>query len=127
MRFPSHAWVLVALATATIAGCSSVEHPLPLARDPNSCRGVGIEATLTGSPMDTRITWLVRAESGNEAPLVWPPGWKARFTPSLEVMDPAGIVRFRQGDRVTGACVKGPPEALNSVLMLDVISLVVEN
>jgi hypothetical protein len=126
VRFMSHAGiVLVTYATATLAGCSPVEHPLPLAENPNACRGVGIEATLAGSPTDNRVTWLVRAENGNETPLVWPPGWKARFTPSLEVMDPSGIVRFRQGDLVSGACVKGPPDALNSVLMLDVISIVV--
>jgi hypothetical protein len=111
---------------ATIGGCSFLEHPLPLAPEPNACRGIGLDATLAGSATDERVTWLVRAESGVETPLVWPPEWQARFAPSLEVVDPRGIVRFRQGDHFTAACVKGPPEALHSVLMLDVISLVVE-
>jgi len=30
--------------------------------------------------------------------VLWPPGYVARFAPALEVLDPSGVVRAREGD-----------------------------
>jgi len=68
---------------------------------------------ITGSPSDPRLVWVRDNSSGRELPLVWPPNWTARFDPKLEVINPSGVLRFRDGDQVTGGCVEGP-----GVLML---------
>ena len=101
----------------TAAGCSQ-SRPLPVARSPQLCRGVGVDAALTGDASDARVTWLVFT-SGHEIPLVWPPGWAARFAPSLEVLDPGGTVRLRAGDAVSGVCQKGPVDAPGSLMMIE--------
>jgi hypothetical protein len=90
---------------------------LPPAPFPNACRGIGIDAVLVGGATDPRIAWLATARQGNKE-LVWPPGYVARFGPDLEIIDGTGRVVFRQGDKVTGGCVKGPPDALGSVLLI---------
>ena len=82
------------------------------------CRGVGLDATIRGDPADPRIVWLV-TDRGREIDVVWPPGWAARFTPSLEVLDPAGNVRYHEGDAVTGGCVVGPANDPGSLIELD--------
>jgi hypothetical protein len=70
-----------------------------------ACGGVGLEnTTIEGGPADPRVAWL--ASPGQpDRPVVFPPGWWARFTPILEVIDATGHVAFRAGDRVAGACV----------------------
>jgi hypothetical protein len=40
--------------------------------------------------------------------VIWPPGYVARFTPMLEVLDETGRVIFRDGDAVSGGCTTGP-------------------
>ena len=101
---------LLSLATTVVvlAGCATRGSPLPtLASWNGGCRGVGFEATLNGSPSDPRITWIT-ASGGQRHEIVWPPGYTARFTPNLEVLDANGNVVFREGSRVSGGCVTGP-------------------
>ena len=88
---------------------------LPETTFANVCRGIGVEGRLTGSPNDPRIAWL---EPGGRR-LVWPVGFVARFTPTLEVLDRDGQLVMEEGDAVTGACVKGPADAPDSVLMIE--------
>jgi hypothetical protein len=109
----------LALTSVSVA-CSSTPRtlPLPVAGFPDRCRGVGVEATLGGDPSDPRVTWLVSAD-GSQTPLVWPSGWTGRFTPSLEVLDAKGTVRYRQGDAVSAACLAGPAEHPASLLMIE--------
>jgi hypothetical protein len=109
--------VTVALVSLVAVGCST-QRPLPVTRFPDVCRGVGLEATLAGSPSDARVTWLLHG-GGAETPLVWPRGWSARFSPSLEVLDEQGRVRLRGGDRIGGGCLKGPPGDPGSVMMVE--------
>jgi hypothetical protein len=124
---PGRAIVALALLVGGLlsAGCGMDETPpvaieriLPAAGFPDRCRGVGLEAVLMGDPFDPRVTWLNRA-GGGETPLVWPPGWLARFSPSMEVVDSNGVVRLRQGQSITGACLKGPAEAPGSLMMIE--------
>jgi hypothetical protein len=45
---------------------------------------------------------------GRRENLLWPAGYRARFAPGLEVLDPSGRVVAREGDRVTGGCSMPP-------------------
>ena len=39
--------------------------------------------------------------------LVWPPGYTARFSPELEILDASHRVRLVAGDMIDGGCVSG--------------------
>lgn len=73
-----------------------------------ACGGVGLDAIVAGDPTDPHLVWLVNqgpgSGSGGRRDVVWPPGYRARFTPSLVVLDTSDTVRLREGDRVGGAC-----------------------
>jgi hypothetical protein len=72
----------------------------------DACAGVGIaDAHLTGNPADSRVAWLTGSYGRKD--VVFPVGFTARFTPSLEVLDRAGAVVAREGDLIDGACVTG--------------------
>lgn len=51
--------------------------------------------------------------------LVWPVGFVAWFTPTLEILDRNGQLVMEEGDAVTGACVAGPAEDPDSLLLID--------
>ena len=107
------------LLGAVVLGCVTASGiPLPVAGFPNNCRGVGLDgATLAGSALDPSVTWVVMA-NGTRIDLVWPPGYRARFTPDLEVLNATNEVVFRQGDPVEGGCAKGPADDPTRVLLL---------
>jgi hypothetical protein len=112
-----HVGLLGALVVATVtAGCTT-SRLLPVAQFPNACRGVGLDALLVGDPQDERIAWLETSD-GRTIRLVWPPGYVARFNSHLTVLDAAGQIVFREGDRVSGGCVKGPPEDPGPVVLI---------
>lgn len=82
----------------------------PVALEPGvatACAGVGLGAVLHGDGSDPRVAWLVDTSHGTSMEVVWPPGYRARFTPGLEVFDASDNVVLRSGDPVTGACVIG--------------------
>lgn len=130
-------WALVVgYFAAIVAGCSlmarvdlpSVEfatpslaagsYPLPTVRRPPlasgdyfMCAGVGlIGATLRGDPSDPSVAWL--DGGGHRQDVVWPEGYRARFTPDLEILDASGTVVLRDGASIAGACV-GPGDLLS--------------
>ena len=69
-----------------------------------ACAGVGLGAVLHGDAADPRVAWLVDTWHGTRIDVVWPPGYRARFAPDLEVLDASGVVVLRAGDAVTGGC-----------------------
>ena len=84
---------------------------LPTLGMPQACAGVGTEAILAGDRTDPRVAWLV--SSGTRVDVVFPPGFTARFSPALEVLNASGAVVARAGDRIDGYCVTaGPPLVL---------------
>lgn len=117
----------VVLLVAMLGGCEAApsaspsrslralgpgERPLPVAvwRDGDRsylCAGAGFgnRVELRGSPDDPRLAWGSRGNQRLE--LVWPEGYSARFVPTLEVLDDAGKVIARDGDRITGGCLLG--------------------
>lgn len=70
-----------------------------------ACGGIGLDATIRGDPRDPRIAWLVDRTTHVRIDLVWPSGYIARFSPSLEIVAPRGAVVLRDGDHVGGGCV----------------------
>ena len=70
-----------------------------------ACAGVAIGAVLHGATADPRAAWLIDDFSGTRIDVEWPPGYRARFTPNLEVLDASEVVVLKAGDPVTGACV----------------------
>jgi hypothetical protein len=92
----------VPLATGEIA--LPTEPPVP-SGEVEACGGVAIGAVLHGAAADPRAAWLIDDFLGTRIDVVWPPGYRARFTPNLEVLDASGGVVLKAGDPVTGACV----------------------
>jgi len=87
--------------------------PVSLPADvPEACGGVGLQAVLRGDAHDRRVAWLVN-DLGTRVDVTWPPGYRARFVPGLEVLDAAGAVVLRDGDPVTGACTTEDPDVLH--------------
>lgn len=112
----------MAVLCAVLAGCAA---PLPpgeiaLPTDAHSlppgvaeaCRGIGIGAVLHGDVADSRVAWLVDTALGTRIDIIWPPGYRARFTPNLEVLDASGVRVLRAGDAVTGGCGTAEPGIL---------------
>jgi hypothetical protein len=105
----------IAVATMLLAGCgdrqpTSSTVPLPAGQaEPFVCRGVGGgEVLLRGSSSDPRLTWETALDGTGRQEIVWPPGYRARFVPDLEVLDPNGHVIARDGDRIPGGgCAAG--------------------
>jgi hypothetical protein len=50
----------------------------------------------------------VFSTDGHRENLLWPPGFRARFTPTLEVLDPFGRVYAREGDPAHDHCPMMP-------------------
>jgi hypothetical protein len=71
------------------------------------CAGVGTEAVLAGDPGDPQVAWIV--SRGTRVDVVFPYGFSARFAPNLEILDAAGAVVARSGDRIDGGCVTAGP------------------
>ena len=114
----------MAALAVVLAACSTAPEPspttaavfrLPVAALQVACRGVGLEARLAGSPVDPRIAWL---EPGGHR-LVWPAGFMARFTPTLEILDPDGQLVLEEGEAVSGACLMGSADDPGRIMMIE--------
>ena len=103
---------LTAAILALVLSACGQTYPLPtVAVADGWCRGVGYAGVLRGDPGDPRVAWgehetpvhhvVLRKE------LVWPPGYTARFTPELEILDASHQIRFVAGDLIEGGCVAG--------------------
>lgn len=77
-----------------------------------ACAGIALSAVLHGDATDPRLAWLI-ADPGKRIEVTWPPAYRARFTPDLEVLDASGVVVLKAGDPVSGACVTGDPRVLH--------------
>lgn len=101
-------------AASLAAGEVALPEPSPFDVPPGTkvaCGGIGIDATLHGSASDPHLAWLVN-DLGTRIEVVWPPGYRARFAPTLEVLDESDEVVLREGDHITGGCVTEDPKTL---------------
>ncbi len=85
--------------------------PLPTDAFDAACAMIGFSAVLHGSATDPHLTWVVN-DLGTRIDVLWPPGYRARFTPNLEVLDASGVVVARSGDPVGGGCGTGNPHVV---------------
>lgn len=117
---------LAALAlVAVLFGCTAAGSPTPpfatlgpgevalpeylaeFGGQPQACAGVafvGYPVVVHGSRDDPALTWIVFGNDGHRENLLWPPGYRARFTPSLVVLDPTGKTVAREGEYAPGGC-----------------------
>ena len=74
-----------------------------------ACAGVRLDAIVNGDRADPKVAWLIdrNGELGERLEVAWPPGYRARFAPELEVLDGTGRVRLREGDQINGTCGTG--------------------
>jgi hypothetical protein len=107
---------LVAAYGTSPARATTVALPT-MTSDAGGCRGIGLEATLIGDPADPRVAWL-DDDRGGRHELIWPPGYTARFTPELRVIDTSGTVVFRGGERIDGGCTAGSVDDPGEVLVM---------
>ena len=108
------AWLLACIVLACMACTAELSPPLGLdlpgpATEVTECAGVGGgPAILHGDPRDPHLTWEADLNGTRIWELLWPPGYVARFAPTLEGLDSTGTVVAREGDRVPGGgCVVG--------------------
>ena len=70
-----------------------------------ACGGVGFsDSILHGSQTAADKVWLEAVETFVSPRVVavrWPAGFRARFVPTLELLDPSGVVVAREGDLLT--------------------------
>jgi hypothetical protein len=80
------------------------------------CAGVGLSVVLHGSPNDPRIARLESNVRGDlrRTEILWPAGYRARFSPSLEILNESGIVVLREGDAITAGCTTVFPWSIYS-------------
>jgi hypothetical protein len=118
---------MVATILLLVAGCggsvpSASTIPLPaVVSIPAHCRffGGGGFVVLRGNADDPSVTWQTAIDGAGRLEIVWPPGYQARFTPDLEVLDPYGEVIARDGDQVpAGGCAVGPANDPSSVVLV---------
>jgi hypothetical protein len=78
---------------------------------PYVCAGVGFsDSVLHGAPEAEEAVWLESVAQPPKAFRVrWPAGFRARFSPGLELLDASGATVAREGDLLT--MVGGYPEA----------------
>jgi hypothetical protein len=90
--------------SCTNRGAQPSSVPLPTLDSPLvGCADVAlVDATLQGDPADSRVAWLTAG--ANRIDVVWPPGYRAIFSPRLEVLDASAHVVLRVGDQVHGGC-----------------------
>ena len=70
---------------------------------------MGEVVILRGDPSDPHLTWETALDGSGRQEVIWPPGYRVRFAPKLEVFDPKGGLIARDGDQVPGGgCVVGP-------------------
>lgn len=117
MRAALMAILLRAVACSASPTPSSPALPT-LTSDNGGCRDIGLSgATLAGNPADPRVAWLEFGGGGRQE-IVWPPGFTARFTPQLEILDASGSTVFRAGDSISGGCTAGPADDPGQLLMI---------
>jgi hypothetical protein len=72
--------------------------------------GVGRNAILHGSQVDTNVTWATDVRSGRRFELLWPAGYRAGFNPKLELRNRQGRVVGHEGDLIIGSCTMRPSD-----------------
>jgi len=67
----------------------------------------GVKLILRGSANQSPVAFARRSD-GRVAPIVWPPGYRAEFTPGLVIVSPLGQVVAHEGDDITADPLQWP-------------------
>jgi hypothetical protein len=91
---------------------SGVEVPLPtvFVVEGQPCVFLSFEGVLRGDPEADRVAWLDLRNDRWE--VVWPSGYRARFAPQLQILDPGRRVVIEEGGAVTSACAVADPDTV---------------
>jgi hypothetical protein len=108
---------LIAIVLSLVATACAQTIPLPTVGTADGwCREIGFDGVLRGNPADPRVAWGEKETPVNHlvlrTELVWPPGYTARFTPELEILDASQRVRLVAGDVIDGGCTSGNGQEL---------------
>jgi hypothetical protein len=104
-------WLGCVLTAVLLAGCApDMSGTVGIPTTPTAAPGQHILCqtarlmpfTLAGDPSTSPPVWGVYRD-GRPFPIVWPPGFRARFRPGLEVLAPDGTVIAHGGDVITDA------------------------
>jgi len=93
---------LLFVAVGALSGCTTL--PVDPGWQGNGCRGTGTDMVIHGSMFDQLVSWVELPEGGGRVNIVWPVGYRARFVPTLEIVDRTGAIVAREGDRLQGWC-----------------------
>ena len=100
-----------AVLVLSLSACGQTLTLPTVARANGWCREIGYDGVLRGDPDDPRVAWGEHQTRVNHVvlrkELVWPPGYTARFTPELEILDASHQIRFVAGDLIEGGCLGG--------------------
>ncbi len=105
--------LLPLVGVALIAACTS--GPVPtlasgpsLPTDPlwtgGGCRGVGTDVVIHGAAADPKVSWVTSPQTNQRTEIIWPVGYSARCTPTLEILDATGAIVAKEGDHLGGWC-----------------------
>lgn len=93
---------------------TEVELPAGPVEPGGLCLFYGIEGIVRGAQDYPGVAWL--EVPGRRFDILWPSGFRARFSPRLEILDRAGRVVVREGETVEWtACASADP---NVVLLM---------
>ncbi len=104
-------WISVVLAAAFLAACApDLTGTVSIPTTPSAAPGQHILCqtaqvlpfTVAGDPSKSPPVWGID-RAGHSFPVIWPPGFRARFTPRLEVLAPDGTVIAHGGDVISDA------------------------
>lgn len=103
---PTLAWITRTIALAIVlAACTSTPsddpgYPLPTANGGFTCFGVPVASLILHGKL---VSGTAEVWANDDVPIRWPPGYRARFDPSLVIVDATGTVRGREGEEMMTA------------------------
>lgn len=117
MRLPTSLVALALLVLGCGLGAPNEVNLEPLLRtvpfsDLAACASVPLRGTLHGDPTDPSVAWLELMDTGGRREVVWPAGYRARFTvigddPILRIYDSTDLFVIGESDVVASACATG--------------------
>jgi hypothetical protein len=88
--------LVVALSACTASTAVAPGYPLPTSAG-DGCRGVGVDSLILHGKL---VAGTAEVWANDNIQIEWPPGYQARFDPSLLIVDAQGAVRGREGEEM---------------------------
>jgi len=105
-------------STTPTASAASIELPTYGPQGGTGCAMTDLEGwTLTGDPSDPQVAWLQSGQLRRD--VLWPPGFRAVFDPTIRVFDRTGRPIVHAGAGLSGGCRVGDITYLVEPLSFD--------